>query len=416
MKGLTSNILSMRKISYLILTLFTISLFSFGCATSYITGEKELILFSEQFEINLGNNFSKEIRKIEPLYPDVDLQEYVDRVGQRVAETSHRPNLPYHFYVINSSMVNAFALPGGPIFIYRGLLERMESEAELAAVLGHEIGHIAARHGIKKLQSVLGVQLLVLGGQIVAVKESKTKEDAEEYGELLKLTTASLNLVLLGYGREHEFQADELGTLYTKKSGYDPEGMVNLLECLRTLEKDRPVVPTYLSTHPPTLARIERTRTQIAYLELEGGNGELRSKEYKANVIRKIENAKQSPGFKLARLVSCKAVKQGAPLEISDVFHPGESEVVVYMWWTDLKKEKEYKVSVEWVDPRGNFFAKDDFNLTAKKNDPEIWDTRTWAWQPGMGKKAQRDNLLGRWQVKVKLNDELMKIHSFTIE
>jgi len=406
----------MRKISYLILTLFAISLFSFGCATSYITGEKELILFSEQFEINLGDNFSKEIRKIEPIYPDVNLQEYVDRVGRRVAKASHRPNLPYRFYVINSSMVNAFALPGGPVFIYRGLLERMESEAELAAVLGHEIGHIAARHGIKKLQSVLGIQILVLGGQVVAVKKAKTEEEMEEYGELLKLTTVSLNLVLLGYGREHEFQADELGTLYTKKAGYDPEGMVNLLGCLRALEKNRPTVPTYLSTHPPTLARIERARAQIAYLELEGGNGEMRSKEYEGNVIRKIEQAKQSPAFKLAGIISCKAVKEGAPLEISDVFHPGESDVVVYMWWTDLRKEKVYKVSVEWVDPRGNFFARDDFNLTAKEKDPEIWDTKTWAWQPGIGKSAQRDNLLGRWRVRVKLNDELIKTHFFTIK
>ena len=128
-----------------------------GCAENPVTGEKEIMLISTVQEVELGKNSDPDIRwQFGGVYRDDQLAAYVNSVGQRVAAVSHRADIPYHFTIVDSSVANAFALPGGYIYITRGLLVRLGNEAQLSSVLGHEIGHVTARHGAKRLTSILG--------------------------------------------------------------------------------------------------------------------------------------------------------------------------------------------------------------------------------------------------------------------
>ena len=229
-----------------------------GCATVYnpATKKKEVILIDEKSQIAIGEGMAKRLEKKYPLDEDVKTSQYVDRIGQRVAQTGDRPNLEYHFKVLDIKQVNAFALPGGFVYVTKGLLDRA-NEDELAAVLGHEIGHIAARHGTKKLQSQLGYNLL----SALIFRESRYK-DMER-----SLDTAA-NLISLGYSRDDELLADRLGTLYSYRAGYNLRGMLSFLEKLKKMEKQQPSLLTVLlSTHPPTSERIKAVEEEVNKLE-----------------------------------------------------------------------------------------------------------------------------------------------------
>ena len=205
--------------------------------------------------IALGKQVAEQIEKEIEAYEDST----VSRVGQAVASNSDRPDIPYSFKVIKSDEINAFALPGGFIYIYKGLLD-IVNEPELAAILGHEIGHVAARHGIKRIQSVFGYQL-------AATLALAVLGDKSEAGEIQEIADSIFTLIVLGYSRKDEFQADRLGTIYTYRSGYDPHAMISVLEKLG--EHGRGVQITLLSTHPPVEDRISEAEIVIAALEPE---------------------------------------------------------------------------------------------------------------------------------------------------
>jgi len=135
-----------------------------GCSVNPVTGDRDLVLMSEQQEIALGASQHPQILKQYPLYDDPELQAYVDRIGQAIARQSHRAELPFTFSVVDSADINAFALPGGYIYVTRGIMAYLNSEAELAGVLGHEVGHVTARHGVRQqsAQSVTGLLGVVL--------------------------------------------------------------------------------------------------------------------------------------------------------------------------------------------------------------------------------------------------------------
>lgn len=272
----------MRYIGYAILTVFSISVVT-GCAVSPITGERELMIFSDAQEINLGKNADPDIRwQFGGVYSDAQLSAYVNSVGQRLAAISHRSDIPYHFAVVDSSVLNAFALPGGYVYITRGLLARLENEAQLASVLGHEIGHVTARHSMKRLQSTLGFSmLLAIIDQVAAGSEKYQRRRG-----LIKITSGvAFATVSLGYSRKDEFQADELGATYAHKAGYDPEGMIQLLEILKSLHDREPsVVEEFFMSHPRTSARVEAVRKQIAQVPAEQREGTLKQSEYKAKM------------------------------------------------------------------------------------------------------------------------------------
>ncbi len=201
-----------------------------GCATNPVTGRPQLALMSEAQEIRLGREAAPEIaRRYGGAYDDPALQAYVREVGQRLAAVSHRPQLVYHFTVLDSPEVNAFSLPGGYVFIARGLLAYLNDEAELAGVLGHEIGHVTARHAVRQYSAAQAARLLYgVGSLFLPELRSQAAQDLFNV-----LGTAWLR----GYGREMELEADRLGAEYLARAGYDPRAMLRVIELLKDQEE-----------------------------------------------------------------------------------------------------------------------------------------------------------------------------------
>ncbi|BAN51000.1 M48 family metalloprotease [Metapseudomonas resinovorans] len=197
-----------------------------GCAVNPATGRTNFVMMSEQQELDLGRRYNQEIAKQNPRYADEKLQAYVQEVGQKVASHSHRGNIPYHFTVVDSPDINAFALPGGYIYIHRGLLGYLNSEAELAAVLGHEVGHVTARHSVQQQSQSTAWNIL---GQAVAIGTG--------VGAAADLTNALGTTFVRGYGRDMELEADGLGAQYLARSGYDPQAMIEVVKVLKLQEE-----------------------------------------------------------------------------------------------------------------------------------------------------------------------------------
>ena len=208
--------------------LFACLLLISACAVNPVTGKQDLVLMSEAQELALGRQAHQQTLQEYRIYPDPALQQYVDAVGQKLAEKSHRTDLSYTFTVLDSSEINAFALPGGFIYITRGLLAYMNSEAELAAVLGHEIGHVTARHGVRQASSA---QAASLGAGLASIFFPQLR-GAGMQQSLGMLSTA----VIRGYGREHELEADRLGANYIGAAGYDPQAMMAVIRALKNHE------------------------------------------------------------------------------------------------------------------------------------------------------------------------------------
>ena len=215
----------------------------------------EVNIFSDEDEIKLGNLFSTEMEKELTLYGrDPVVTEYINELGQRLALHSSRNNIAYHFKVVDAEAVNAFALPGGYVYINLGLIRAAESESELAGVMGHEIGHIVGRHGAKQLTKQLGfaaVEQLVLGKD--SNKLEKLAANIARTGTLMK------------YSRDAEREADTYAVQGMYDAGIDPEGVATFFETLHKLQKRQPgQLERFFSTHPPTDERIQNVRSQIA--------------------------------------------------------------------------------------------------------------------------------------------------------
>src|SRR3972149_4360146 len=188
----------------LVLLLLLAPLFS-GCAVNPVTGQQDIVLLSEEQELALGRKTHQQVLQQYGVYDDQELQAYVKNTGEKLAAQSHRRDLVYRFTVVDSKEVNAFALPGGYIYITRGLLAYLNSEAELAAVLGHEIGHVTARHAVRQYTAA---QLANIGATLGAVFIPGMNAAGNQ---LVQLFGTAL---LRGYGREHELEADQLGAEY----------------------------------------------------------------------------------------------------------------------------------------------------------------------------------------------------------
>jgi predicted Zn-dependent protease len=231
-----------------------------SCATNPVTRQRELTLMSEAQEIAMGREADAQIKAEMGIYDDQALQQYVSRIGQQLARLSERPNLPWQFTVVDQPAINAFALPGGFIYITRGILPFLDDEAELAGVLGHEIGHVTARHSVQQYTRTVGGAVL-LGGLGVFVPA------ARPFGEL---SQQALGLLLLKYGRDDEIQADGLGARYEATGGWDPEGVPGMLSTLGRLDEaagDRKGVPNWMSTHPDPLQRVAEVQATVQKLK-----------------------------------------------------------------------------------------------------------------------------------------------------
>ena len=228
-----------------------------GCATNPVTGESDYVLMSEQQEIALGQRYNQEILKEMPPYDDAKLNTMIQSIGEQLAAHSHRTGLDYRFTIVDSPTVNAFALPGGYIYITRGMLAYLNSEAELAAVLGHEIGHVTARHSVRQHSAQTTASVV---GAVISVATGVQGVD--------DLTNMAGTAIVRGYGREHELEADRLGAEYMARSGYDPDAMLEVIGILKdqeTFEKKRArgegrepnVYHGLFSTHPRNDARLQ---------------------------------------------------------------------------------------------------------------------------------------------------------------
>lgn len=213
-----------------------------GCATEYnlATKSQEVYFYSTDKEVEMGRNIDRQIMKKYKLVDDILLQNRVQEIGKRIVEVCDRKEIDYHFRVIQEEEINAVALPGGYIYIFSGLLSKIENDDQLAAVLAHEIAHIVARHNIKRLQALTGYSIFQLGLAAVG-KGSEVGITAE----------AIFTQLLLGYSREDELLADKLAARYLKKAGYNPLGMISLLEKIKEIERKKPLRPNhYFKTHP----------------------------------------------------------------------------------------------------------------------------------------------------------------------
>jgi predicted Zn-dependent protease len=234
-----------------------------GCVVNPVTGKKEFNIISEAMEIEMGKSTDVSIREEYGIYDDPALNAYVENLGKQMAPITHRPQLPYHFAVLDTPVENAFAAPGGYIYITRGMLAIMDDEAAMAAIIGHELGHVNARHTARAMSR----QLLLMGGVIVA---SALSEDLQK---IAPFAMVGLQVLFLKFSRDDEYQADSLGVQYSRKIGYAPGRVVPLFTTFLRMEKagGGPRLPNFLSTHPLSERRIEEINKM-----LEPGDASLR--------------------------------------------------------------------------------------------------------------------------------------------
>jgi predicted Zn-dependent protease len=227
-----------------------------SCALNPVSGEREFVMVSEAQEIEMGRQGSAEVIASIGVVPDPGLRSYVNAIGQEMARAGERPGLAWEFHVLDDASVNAFAMPGGYIFVTRGLLTHMTSEAQLASVLGHEIGHVTARHSVQQMSRQ---QITALGLGIGSV----LSPTIAEYGQVASL---GLGFLFLSYSRDHEHQADQLGFRYALTSGYDTREMIGVFEMLRqdAVMSGPGRLPEWQSSHPDPGNRIQNARNMVA--------------------------------------------------------------------------------------------------------------------------------------------------------
>jgi len=238
-----------RSYIFVLIAVFTLS-FLQACATEYnpVTGRQEMIFISPQQESSMGRNIARQVEEKYKVLKDPVLQERLYRVAEKLIPVQGRRDIVYHFEVLDDDDINAFTLPGGYIYVFRGLMEFVKNDDELAYIIGHEMGHNVAKHAVKKMQGAMGAQLLLL---------LSTQADSPGFTRGMELALAS---IFSEYSQEDEFLADELGIKYAREAGYDPSRAIDFMERLQeySRKKLRPI--TYFKTHPYLSSRMTRIK------------------------------------------------------------------------------------------------------------------------------------------------------------
>jgi predicted Zn-dependent protease len=231
-----------------------------SCARNPVTGKSEISLVSESQEIQMGQQYAQQIVQTMGVYENQQVKDYVSKLGLALAAKSERPKLPWAFHVMDDPTVNAFALPGGFIFVTRGILTHMNNEAELVGVLGHEIGHVTARHSVQQMSREQLAQIGLGVGSIIS-------SDIAKYAGL---ASQGLGVLFLKYGRDAESQSDELGFKYMVRDGYDPKSMATMFETLQRVSKLEGAgdIPEWQSTHPDPGNRVQATLKRLDTLSI----------------------------------------------------------------------------------------------------------------------------------------------------
>ncbi|KPP97619.1 MAG: putative Zn-dependent protease, contains TPR repeats [Marinobacter sp. HL-58] len=241
-----------------------------GCAVNPVTGKKQLSLIPESQELSIGSEQYKPTQQTQGgrFYLDPDLNRYVEEVGQKLAKVSDRPDLPYEFVVLNSSVPNAWALPGGKIAINRGLLTEFDDEAQLASVLGHEIVHAAARHSVQRMQQGMLISAGVAGLGFAL-------SDNEWAGLIMGGAAMGAQLALAQYSQGDELESDHFGIRYMKEAGYDPQAAVELQELFVKLSEGRETsfIEGMFATHPPSQKRVNENQKLVDDIGAGGFRG-----------------------------------------------------------------------------------------------------------------------------------------------
>lgn len=260
-----------------------------GCAVDPVTGNSQFMMMSEQEEISLDKKQSPyQFSTDYGIIQDAQLNRYIDKVGQELASNSHRPQMPFSFRGVNAAYINAYAFPGGSIAATRGILVELENEAELAALLGHEIGHVSARHTAEQQSKGVLANILVAGASIAT--------SAAGYGSAASLVQdlggLSAGALLASYSRDNEREADALGMHYMVRSGYSPSGMVGLMELLQENSKHKPsAIELMFATHPMSDERFATAQKAVNNVPKEQHDYPLHRERYMDNTagLRKLK-------------------------------------------------------------------------------------------------------------------------------
>ena len=298
-----------------------------GCAVNPATGDRQLALLTEEQEIELGRESDPKIVASMGLFSDESSQTYVRNLGKTLAEGTERPHLPWTFRILDEPVLNAFALPGGYIYITRGILPYLDSEAELAGVLGHEIGHVTARHSVEKLSRA---QLTGIGPNLAGIVSPRLES-------AVGLAFAPLKLFDLKFSRDDERQADALGVRYMGRQGYDPQELAEVMAMLADVSaaKGGGRIPEWLSTHPTPENREENIREAAAGTTITADPPRIGAEDYLPHLEGLVFGDDPREGF----------------FRENRFFHPGMAfEITLPEGW----ETQNLKQSVRGVSPAGD--------------------------------------------------------------
>jgi len=244
----------------------------FGCVRNPATGKLQLDIVSESQEIEMGKQAAQEVQQTMGTYKDPKVEAYVNNLGQGLAKQTTRPNLPWQFHVVEDASVNAFALPGGPVFVTRGILGTLNTEAELAAVMGHECGHVAARHSATQMSKAQIAQIGLGLGSILSPTVASVGQVAG----------AGLQVLFLKFSRDDESQADKLGLAYMANDGYDGRSMLEVFRTLDRVSKGSGggKLPQWLETHPDPENRLGATEQRLKEIKHDFTGAKVNREEY----------------------------------------------------------------------------------------------------------------------------------------
>lgn len=262
----------MKKIMFRLSTVAMVLFIAFSCSRNPVTGKKQMLFMSESQELSMGKGADPQIVASMGLYQDDKMQAFINQKGKEMAAISHRPNLPYEFKVLDSPVVNAFAVPGGYVYFTRGIMAHFNNEAEFAGVLGHEIGHITAKHGARQQTSQILTQVGFMAGVVVSKDFRKYANEAMQ----------GLQLLTLKNSRSHESESDKLGVEYSSQIGYDAQEMAGFFNTLKRLSGDAgQSIPTFMSTHPDPGQREQNVGLMArAWQQEKGGKYKVNRDQY----------------------------------------------------------------------------------------------------------------------------------------
>ena len=231
-----------------------------SCSRNPVTGKKEVVFMSPEKELAIGKEAHPSIVASMGLYEDKRMQDFISEKGKQMGAISHRPDIPYQFFIVDSPVVNAFAVPGGFVYFTRGIMAHFNNEAEFAGVLGHEIGHITARHSARQQTSQIFGQAGLIAGMILSEQVRQMGEAAQQ----------AMGMLLMSYSRAHETESDKLGVEYSTKIGYDAVEMADFFGTLKRLsDQSGHVVPTFMSTHPDPGDRYNNVKQMAKALQAQ---------------------------------------------------------------------------------------------------------------------------------------------------